>query len=297
MIMSQHEYAGQIIGRYDDVAPHPAGKRAAPSQKVMPAKEDVGSFAGSCRSFVGSLMYLSRATRPDITFATNWLARYVSKWSTTQDKELEQLLGYLNATRTSGLRAHADVRDREGGLWSELWADSDHEGEAGRRSTSGWMLTLKGSHGAAIPLDWASPRQATVARSSGKAEAVALDDALRHVVGVNRGLCAPGIPTMDALEKLLGRKLVLKVFVDAAVSKIAAEKGTSNQMKYISKTQGVELFWLREVVQRVDVEIHKACSAENVADLFTKPLTGERTKLLREAIGVCGEACERVARG
>ena len=55
-------------------------------------------------------------------------------------------------------------------------------------------------------------------------------------------------------------------------------------------------FWLTVVVQRVDVQIHKACSAENLADLLAKPQTGERTKLLREAIGVCGEACERFAR-
>ena len=221
-------------------------------------------------------MYSPRASRPGVTFATSWLARYVSSWSAAQDKELEQLIGYVKATQDLGLKAVVDVRDREGELWLELWVDSDHAGEPGRRSTTGWVLILKGRHGTAVPLDWASRKQSSVARSSGEAETVALDDALRHVVGVNRGLCASGVPSMDTLEKLLGRKVSLRVFVDASVSKAAAEKGTSNQMRYISKTQGIDLFWLRDVVHRLDVSLEKTDSLGNVADVLTKPLSGGR---------------------
>ena len=57
-------------------------------------------------------------------------------------------------------------------------------------------------------------------------------------------------------------------------------------MRYISKTQEVDLFWLRDVVHRVGVELVKVTSAENVADILTKPLDGQRTRLLREQIGV-----------
>ena len=173
-------------------------------------------------------------------------------------------------------------------MWLELWVDSDHAGEPGRRSTTGWALILKGGHGTTVPLDWASRKQSTVARSSGEAETVALDDALRHVLGVNKGLCASGIPSMDALEKLLGRKFKLRVFVDAAVSKAAAEKGTSSQMKYISKTQGIDLFWLRDVVHRLDVSLEKTTTQNNLADILTKPLCGERTKMLRSQLGLSG---------
>ena len=93
----------------------------------------------------------------------------------------------------------------------ELWTDEDHAGEEDRRSTGGWLLRLFGEHGASVPLDWASKKQCSVARSSGEAETVALDDAIRHVVGVNRGLCASGIPSLDVAEKMLGRKMELRV--------------------------------------------------------------------------------------
>ena len=91
---------------------------------------------------------------------------------------------------------------------------------------------------------------------------------------------------MDALEKLLGASLELRVFVDASVSKAAAEKGTPNHMKYISKTQGINLLWARDIVQRLDVSLEKIDTLSNVADLPTKPLCGQRTVALRNALGV-----------
>ena len=79
------------------------------------------------------------------------------------------------------------------------------------------------------------------------------------------------------------------MFVDASVSKAAAEKGVSTHMKYISKTQGVNLFWPRDTVQRLDVSLEKVDSASNVADVLTKPLNGLRAKDLRQALGVAIE--------
>ena len=293
MRMCQEEYIQQLTQRYDAEAAHPAGKRAAPAAKISGAETvgEAGAFSDSCRSYVGALMYVSRATRPDITFATNWLARYVSRWCGQQDRELGHLVGYLGATSACGLVAEVDVRDRGSGLWLELWVDSDHAGEPGRRSTTGWLLMLRGQHGTAIPLDWASRKQATVARSSGEAETVALHDALGRVVGANRALCSSGIPALDAVEKLLGQSVELRVKVDASVCKAAAEKGTSTHMKYISKSQGVDLFWMRDIVQRLGVRLEKVSTTENAADLLTKPLCGQRTEVLREAAGVkaCGQ--------
>ena len=291
LTMVQREYARQQVARYDEEAAHPAGRRAAPAAKIsMITDEEPGLMARSCRSYVGALMYLSRATRPDITFATNWLARSVSKWTRAQDKELEHLIGYLNQTQELGLEADVDVRGQDAEMWLELWVDSDHAGEPGRRSTTGWILLLKGERGTCVTIDWASRKQTTVARSSGEAETVALHEALARVAGVNRGLCAAGIPAMDAIEKLLDKKLKLYVKVDAAVSKAAAEKGMSGQMKYISKTQGVDLYWLRDVTQRLDVCLEKTDTRSNIADILTKPLCGARTVELRQKINVNGHA-------
>ena len=162
-------------------------------------------------------------------------------------------------------------------------------------------MLLRGTCGTRITLDWASKKQRVVARSSGEAETTSLHEAMRDAaqgyrrevslasqlaVGVNRALCGGGIPAVDFFEKALGRRVPLRAFVDATVCKAAAEKGTSKQMRYLNKTQAVDLFWLRDVVKEVPVDLRKAASAENVADGFTKPISKQRTAEMRVALGL-----------
>ena len=298
---SQQDYVASVVRKYDDVAPHPAGSRAAPAVRRKDANENPGERGDDCRGFVGSLMYVVRATRPDATYAVNRLARKVSCWTQQDDADLEQVVSYFNDTVCLGIDMVVDVRDRKCELWLELWVDSDHAGGDDRRSTGGWVLMLRGGYGTRVALDWASRKQSVVARSSGEAETVALYDAVGQVcgdkdggggaaaglaVGVNRGLCAGGLPAIDFFEKALQRSLPMRVMVDAAVAKAAAEKGTSRQMRYLSKAQGVELFWLRDMVNRVPLDLRKVEGTDNLADAFTKPLPGPRAAMLRGAIGV-----------
>ena len=81
-------------------------------------------------------------------------------------------------------------------------------------------------------------------RSSGEAEAVVLSDALRADVGVSRSQCTAALPAVDAFEQLLGRRVELRVLVDATVSILTAEKGASKpvHMKHLSKLHQVGLF-------------------------------------------------------
>ena len=168
------------------------------------------------------------------------------------------------------------------------------------------MLLLRGARGTRVALGWASKKQKVVARSSGEAETTSLHDAMRDAahgyrhetslasrlaVGANRALCSGGIPAVDFFEKALGRPVPLRTFVDATVCKAAAEKGTSKQMKHLSKTQEVDLFWLRDIVNAVPVDLRKATSAENVADGFTKPISKQRAAELREALGLRANGC------
>ena len=298
---TQKDYTASVVRKYDEAAPHPAGCRAAPAVHRSATSEEPGERTADCRSFVGSLMYIVRATRPDATYAVNRLARSVSCWTREDDADLQQVVGYLRETIDMGLEMTVDVRDRKSEMWLELWVDSDHAGAGDRRSTGGWVLLLRGGCGTRITLDWASRKQNVVARSSGEAETVALHGAVSELhalgagsaceaaglaVGVNRGLCTGALPAVDFLEKTLGQKVPVRVMVDASVAKAAAEKGTSRQMRYLSKAQGIELFWLRDMVNAIPLDVRKVDGLENLADAFTKPLPGPRVAALREGIGV-----------
>ena len=99
---------------------------------------------------------------------------------------------------------------------------------------------------------------------------------------------------MDALVKLHGSSLELRVYVGASVSKAAAQKGAPIHVKFMSKTHGVNLFWIRYTlynVLRMDLSLEKMGALSKVADLLTKPLCRQRTVALRKALGVAQNAC------
>ena len=182
---------------------------------------------------------------------------------------------------TEGYRATSkiDVWDKEGDLYLELWVDADRAGLEDRRPTGGWVLVLKREHGASCSLDWGSRMQNAVVGSSGEAEAVVLRDALQKVVAVSRGLWAAALCAVDVLEQLRERRVGQRVLAYATTNKTAAEKGTRSRAKYLSKTQHVDLLWLRS--DGGGVKLEKIGSAENVADLLSKPPTAD----LRHKIG------------
>ena len=100
---TQEEYVRSIVKDYDKASPTPAGQRAAPAPHKRAGGDSGGDRAGDCRKFIGSLMYVVRATRPDAAYAVNKLAREVARWAKADDAGLAHVTGYLNATAGHGL--------------------------------------------------------------------------------------------------------------------------------------------------------------------------------------------------
>ncbi len=92
------------------------------------------------QSAVGSLMYLSVSTRPDISFAVSSLARFSSKPTTEHWTALKRLLQYLKGTLTQGI-----LYTKDGSSSIIGYTDSDWAGDVNdRKSTSGYMFLLSG---------------------------------------------------------------------------------------------------------------------------------------------------------
>ncbi|XP_047098316.1 secreted RxLR effector protein 161-like [Schistocerca piceifrons] len=103
------------------------------------------------RQAVGSPMYLSAGTRPDITFAVNSVSQHLEKpmkihWSA---------VNHLHAS-----------------------SDADYAGDAElRRSTTGMLLKLGES-----TITWASTKQKMVALSTTEAEYIAASQTVKEIV-------------------------------------------------------------------------------------------------------------------
>ena len=141
------------------------------------------------QSLLGSLMWLSGATRPDLSFVTSIAGTYSAKPGHAQLKALEHALAYVLATRDRTLVFNHTECKRQ--MDMTVFTDSDFAGD-GRdlKSRSGVICYANNS-----PIFWTSKKQTVTAGSSTAAETIAANLALRHVRMYSEMLTEMGIPT------------------------------------------------------------------------------------------------------
>nr|KAJ0209067.1 hypothetical protein LSAT_V11C400185590 [Lactuca sativa] len=115
-------------------------------------------------SAVGSMMYATHCTRPDIAFAVSKLSQYTVNPETEHWKAVGRVLGYLKRTSTfelTYLSSNGILEGYSDASWIDHTSDS--------KSTSGWIYTLAGG-----AISWASKKQTCIAHSTMEAELIAL---------------------------------------------------------------------------------------------------------------------------
>ena len=207
------------------------------------------------RAAVGSLMFLSITTRPDIAFAVNQAARFVNAPTMAHWRAVKRILMYVIGTKHLGL-VYQGGKQRT--IKLTAFSDSDWGGElAEGRSTSGKIILVNG-----CVIDWASKLQRTSAKSSAEAEYVAGAATAQSIVYLKQLLEEIGFP-LDATPDLL---------VDnRACIKCARNPVYHGRMKHIH----ISYHFLRQHEALGSYKIGKVDGKRNPADPFTKPLEGE----------------------
>ena len=112
------------------------------------------------RSIIGSAMYLAGTTRPDIAYATAYLARSMQTPTDVDMQRARRLLGYIATTLEKGIK-YSRLRDPTC-IKLESFIDADFARESeDRRSTTGAVHRLESSGAFA----WHSQRQKLTSRS------------------------------------------------------------------------------------------------------------------------------------
>jgi hypothetical protein len=130
------------------------------------------------------------------------------------------------------------------------------------------VFTLSG-----CAISWKATLQSTVALSTTKAEYMAAAEAVKEAIWL-RGLVSDlGLQQDDTV-----------VFCDSQ----SAIHLTKNQM-YHERTKHIDVryHFLREVVTQGDITVKKIATAENPADMLTKPLPILKFKHCLGLIGIC----------
>jgi len=281
--MSQESFADQLIKQagLDNIAtktattPYRSGcpVDSLPKTKLQPQLRH--KLENELRSYVGSLLWLSQATRPDLSTVTNILAKYQnhptqqiidaakyvirylkgtkSKGITFDSKSNQQLISHTHfPIQTSKLTATADAN----------WGPQDQSIPDPKsppqeldlfktRSLSGHLITFMG------PVQWSSKRQKITARSSGEAEIYATDECVKDLMHM-RNLIAD----LELSREMLDQKT--KLFNDNMACVQWSKNTTTKGLRYLQIRENA----IRENKDWLDI-LHVE-GKKNPADIFSK---------------------------
>jgi hypothetical protein len=216
------------------------------------------------RELVGSLMYLTVVTRPDITFAVGRLSSFLDCYTPDHWSAAIRVLRYLKGTRTLSLVLGCDRSPSLVG-----YSDSDYANCVDTsRSISGHCHSL----GAGV-ISWSSKKQKVVADSSCYAEYIALHDASHETMFLRQ--------LLEGLNLAQSEPTPLHCDNDAA-SRLAEDHMWHPQVKHIR----VKYHSIRELVTNGELTVTRVRSCDNIADILTKALARPDFLRLRDYLGL-----------
>ena len=205
------------------------------------------------REIVGSLIYLMIATRPDICYAVTKLSQHMSKPTNAHLGLAKHVLRYIKGTLDFVLKfSKSDDALKLIGFCDSDWGNSED-----RRSITGYCYKLNTNE----PLiSWKSQKQRIVALSSCEAEYVSLTSAVQE---------GKFLSQLYADMNNCDKNIVI-LYVDNQGAIALAKNPVFHQR---SKHIDIRYHYIRLEVDNKNVELIYVPSEENVADIFTKPLT------------------------
>ena len=164
--IGQPAYTAEVLKRFQMENSKPIATPIDTGAKLTKATEDSKLFNQELnQSAIGSLLYLSTRTTPDIAYAVSNVARFCSKPTMEHWKSIKHTIRYLNGTLNYGLQYDKEkVTDFIG------YSDADWAGDLDdRRSNSVYLFKLSG-----VAVSWRSKKQSCVVLSTAEAEYMAL---------------------------------------------------------------------------------------------------------------------------
>ena len=213
---------------------------------------------------VGSLLFLSTRTRPDIAAAVNILCRKCSNPMREDLVAAKRVLCYLNGTKHFGLWRGTKTHANEDLIG---FSDADWAGDlVNRKSTSGSLILVRG-----VSVYWRSAKQSCVSLSTSEAAFVALTETCKQVIWMQQ--------LLQNFDITLTAAIIF--YEDSSGAIIWGTEGVRNA-KHVS----IRVNYVKEQVKEKRIFLKHYPTDMMLADLFTKPLMRIRFERLRDAIGV-----------
>lgn len=212
------------------------------------------------REAVGSLLYLANATRPDISYAVNVLSRHQIQPTNEDWKMVERVFRYLKGTKDLTLTYTSKTDDLQ------AYSDASFADCKGSLTTCGYIIKLFGD-----AVAWRTHKQSYVALSTCQAEYVAMSETCQEIIALDKSLS-------KVLETSF-HPIVLWCDNKAAEASTKTDGGT--KLRHMTE---VREDYVKECVRRGFIKIKWIASKNQIADIFTKPLSFDTHKRLANEI-------------
>lgn len=245
----QRKYALDILSSTGMLACKPASVPMDPSVHLRKESGTLLPSAKPYRELIGRLLYLT-ITRPDITFAVNYLSQFLSCPTDVHLQAAHRVLRYLKGNPGQGLFYSVDSEICLNAFADADWATCPDS----RRSISGFCVYLGRSL-----INWKSKKQQTVSRSSTEAEYRSMALATCELLW---------------LHQLLKD---LKVHVSTSAKLFCDNKSAihiAHNPVFHERTKHVEIdcHTIRDQLKNGFLRLFHVGSSNQHADLLTKPL-------------------------
>ena len=264
--IAQDANAASIVQRFNMEHAHPVATPTVSGEKLQKARATEMSTEMRAKPFrqaVGTLMYLTIGSRPDLAYSITNVSSFLSNYSAAHWEAVKRLLRYVKGTPRHGLEY--------GGASVTLsaYSDSNYAGDEGdRKSVSGYVTYI-----GECAVTWSSRKQRIVATSTAEAEYIALAHCVRETLFLRQFLRELGHEQVEPTT----------VFEDnQACISIAENPAQHARTKHID----VRYHFVRERIERREIRLEYVKTNDNTADVFTKGLERELFNMHRRGMNV-----------
>ena len=251
LLIDQRGYLEGILQRFGMDKCKPVSTPLEPGKQLRKTSdEEVAVDTRRYQEIVGSLIYASITTRPDLAHAVNILSQHMAKPNNEHWSAAKRVLRYVKGTLDVGI-----IFQKSETFELVGYSDADWAGDVdSRKSTSGYVFLLGGN-----VISWASKKQSVVALSTTEAEYIALCSATQEAIWLRRLLASVGqqqnSPTTIYEDN------------EGAIS-LSKNPRNNSRTKHID----IKYHFVREATQKNNTRIVHCSTKDMVADTFTKGL-------------------------
>ena len=261
--LNQSKYINEILKRFKMEECNPCSTPSDLNQKLTNDMIESNNLVGKVpyQEAVGSLIYVSQGTRPDIAYAVNNVSRFNNNHGEAHWKAVKRIFRYLKGT--INYKLHYVRNEDIVGFCDADWAADVIK----RRSCTGYVFNFCGG-----AISWASKHQPTVALSTTEAEYMSLACGTQEAMWLKQ--------LQDDLEAE-AKKLVINCDNNSAL-KLAENDRYRARTKHID----VRHHFIRDKLEEGLLIIKHVPTDGMVADALTKPVPREKQIFCNTGMGL-----------